>query len=136
MRTAGTPGTHSASARTGVAAWGTVAVGLVSALVAWAVAGVAGLAAGLVGTLLVLGFFASGAVPLFLAGQAGLRARAGVALLLLTYTLRLVLVLLVLAAALQTDLVDGPALGLTVIVCALAWSAVQMAAVLRASAGK
>ena len=114
----------------------TLAVGLVSALVAWAVAGVAGLVAGMVGTLLVLGFFASGAVPLFLAGQTGLRARAGVTLLLLTYTLRLVLVLLVLALAAESDAVDAPSLGVTVIVCALAWSALQLPAAWGTARGK
>jgi len=77
-------------------------------------------------------FFASGSVPLFLAGQVALTRGSGVALLLMTYTLRLMLVLLVLAVAAQTDLVDGPSLGVTVIACTLAWSALQMLAVLQA----
>ena len=111
---------------------GTVAVGLVCSLVAWTAAGSAGLVAGLLATLLVIGFFASGAVPLFLAGQVALTGGSGVALLLITYTLRLVLVLAVLAVAAQTDVVDRPSLGVTVIVCTLAWSALQMVTVLRA----
>lgn len=111
---------------------GTVAVGVASTLAAFAGAGSAGLVAGLVATGLVIGFFASGSVPLFLAGQVALTRGSGVALLLMTYTLRLMLVLLVLAVAAQTDLVDGPSLGVTVIACTLAWSALQMLAVLQA----
>ena len=111
---------------------GTVAAGLACSLVAWAASGSAGLVAGMVATLLVIGFFASGSVPLFLAGQVALTGGSGVALLLITYTLRLVLVLAALAVAAQTDVVDRSSLGLTVIVCTLAWSALQMVAVLRA----
>jgi hypothetical protein len=69
----------------------------------------------------------------FLAGEAGLRAGAGVALLLLTYVLRWLLVLAALALAATSDLVDVALLGITVIVCALAWSALQLSAVLSAS---
>jgi len=107
-------------------------MGLVSSLLALAGAGSAGLVAALVATLLVIGFFASGSVPLFLAGQVALTRGSGVVLLLMTYTLRLLLVLMVLAVAAQTDLVDGPTLGVTVIACTLAWSGLQMLAVLQA----
>ncbi len=109
---------------------GTLAVGGASALVAWAVAGTEGLLAGMVATILVVAFFASGSVPLILAGQAGLRAGAGVVLLLLTYTLRLILALAVLVVAASSDRVDPAALGVTLIVCALTWSALQVLAVM------
>jgi hypothetical protein len=112
---------------------GTLAVGLGCALVAWAVAGAEGLSGAVVGTVVVVAFFASGTVPVFLAGEAGLRAGAGVALLLLTYVLRWLLVLGALALAATSDLVDIAMLGVTVIVCALAWSALQLSAVLRAN---
>ena len=97
---------------------------------AWAVAGPEGLLGAGIGTLVVVAFFASGTVPVFLAGEAGLRAGAGVALLLLTYVLRWLLVLGALVMAATSDLVDVAMLGVTVIVCALAWSALQLSAVL------
>jgi hypothetical protein len=111
---------------------GTLVTGAVSTLVALAGAGVDGLLAGVIGTLLVVAFFASGSVPLVLAGQAGLRAGAGVALLLLTYVLRLIVALAVLVLAANSDRVDVAALGVTLIVCALTWSALQVLAVIGA----
>lgn len=111
---------------------GTLVAGGVSTLVALAGAGVDGLLAGVIGTLLVVAFFASGSVPLVLAGQAGLRAGAGVALLLLTYALRLIVALAVLVLAANSDRVDVAALGVTLIVCALTWSALQVLAVIGA----
>jgi hypothetical protein len=111
---------------------GTLAVGVVCALVAWAVNGADGLLAASIGALLVVAFFASGQVPMFLAGQVALEARAGVALLITTYLLRLVLVFAVLALAADSDRVDGPTLGVTLIVCTVAWSVLMLAAVLRA----
>jgi ATP synthase protein I len=110
----------------------TLAVGGASALVAWAGVGIEGLLGGVIATLLVVVFFASGSVPLVLAGQAGLRAGAGVALLLLTYVLRLVLALAVLVVAASSDRVDPAALGVTLIVCALTWSGLQVLAVVGA----
>ena len=111
---------------------GTLAVGLVCALVAWAVNGADGLLAASIGALLVVAFFASGRVPVFLAGQVALEARAGVALLITTYLLRLMLVFAALALAADSDRVHGPTLGVTLIVCTLAWSVLQLAVVLRA----
>jgi hypothetical protein len=111
---------------------GTLAAGLGCAVVAWAVTGVEGLLAASIGALLVVAFFASGQVPMFLAGQVALQARAGVALLITTYLLRLVLVFAVLALAADSDRVDGPTLGVTLIVCTAAWSVLALAAVLRA----
>jgi hypothetical protein len=111
---------------------GTLAVGAACALVAWAVNGVDGLLAASIGALLVVAFFASGRVPVFLAEQVALQSRAGVGLLIITYTLRLVLVLAVLALAADSDRVHGPTLGVTLIVCTLAWSALQLVVVLRA----
>jgi hypothetical protein len=113
---------------------GTAVVGAVCALVAGAVAGIEGLLAGGLATVLVVAFFASGSIPLLVAGTTGLGAGPGAVLLLLTYTLRLMLVLAALTVAARADLVHGPSAGLTVIVCALAWCALQVAAVLRPSA--
>ncbi len=112
---------------------GTLAVGGASALVAWAGAGLGGLLAGSIATLLVVAFFASGSVPVVLARQAGLRAGAGVVLVLLTYVMRLILALAVLVVAASSDRVDPAALGVTLIVCALTWSALQLLAVVGAN---
>lgn len=111
---------------------GTLAAGLVCALVAWAVIGVAGLLAASIGALVVVAFFATGRVPVFLAEQVALEARFGVVLLVTTYVLRLVLVFAVLALAADSDRVHVPTLGVALIVCTLTWSALQLAAVLRA----
>lgn len=111
---------------------GTLLVGLVCAAAGWAAAGADGLVSATLGALVVVAFFSSGAVPLFLAAQGGLRVGAGLALLLLTYTLRLALVLLALRLAYRADFVDGAWLGGTIISCALVWSALQLAVVIRA----
>lgn len=111
---------------------GTLAVGLVCTLVAWAVTGVEGLLAASIGALLVVAFFATGRVPVFLAEQVAMEARFGVVLLVTTYVLRLVLVFAVLVLAADSDRVHVSTLGVTLIVCTVTWSALQLAAVLRA----
>ncbi|MGH9250118.1 MAG: hypothetical protein ACRD0W_11445 [Acidimicrobiales bacterium] len=115
-----------------VARWGTVLVGLACAGVGWLAAGTSGLLAALVAIPLVVGFFWSGVLPLALAGVGGLGAGVGLTVLLLTYTLRLALVLLALRLLQRVDALDPRWLGGTIVVCALAWSAVHLAVAIRA----
>ncbi len=116
-----------------LAASGTLLVGLLAAL-GWGLAdGTDGWVSAALGTGLVIGFFASGFVPLVVARTGGLRAGAGLAVLLLTYTLRLALVLLALRLATRADFVHPTALGTTLVVTALAWSGVHLAVVMRAA---
>jgi hypothetical protein len=109
---------------------GTLLVGLCCAVIGWVVADLPGAVAGVLGALLVAGFFATARVPVLLADQAGLRAGSGVVLLLLTFVLRWMLVLALLVLAVVSDLVHARTLGLTVIACGLAWSLLQLAVVL------
>jgi hypothetical protein len=114
-----------------VARWATVLVGLACAGIGWLVAGSSGLLSALVAIPLVVGFFWSGMLPLALAGAGGLGAGTGLAVLLLTYTLRLALVLLALRLFQRVDGIDPRWLGGTIIICALAWSAVHLAVAIR-----
>jgi hypothetical protein len=109
-----------------VARWATVLVGLGCAGIGWLVAGTSGLLAALVAIPLVVGFFWSGMVPLALVGVGGLGSGVGLGVLLLTYTLRLALVLLALRLLQRFDTLDRRWLGATIIVCAVAWSAVHL----------
>jgi hypothetical protein len=70
-------------------------------------------------------------LPLALAGAGGLGAGVGLGVLLLTYTLRLALVLLALRLLQRIDTLDPRWLGATIIVCALAWSAVHLGVAIR-----
>jgi hypothetical protein len=114
-----------------VARWATVVVGATCSMVAWFVVGADGFASAAIGTVIVVGFFWSGTIPVVLTDSARLGAGAGLALLLLTYTLRLAVVLLLLRLLSRADFVDRGWLGGTVIACALTWTAVHTAAAIR-----
>jgi len=114
-------------------AGGSLLAGLACATVASVAAADEGVLGAVLGTLLVVGFFVSGRVPLLLAHHGGLQVRAGVGLLLLTYTLRLAVALMVLAVAGQSEAISRRWLGISIIVSALAWSSLQLVSLLRAS---
>lgn len=105
-----------------------LAVGTVCSLVAWATVGTGGLVSGLTATAVVVAFFWSGMVPLFIVRELRTGAGTGMALLLLTYTLRLALVLMALQVARQIEALDGPTIGVTIVASALTWIAVHVAA--------
>ena len=110
----------------------TLAVGLLCSVVAWVVAGPEGLVSGLLATLLVVAFLWSGLVPLYVTRALESRVGVGLSVLLLTYALRLALVLVILRVAARSEYLDGRWLGLTMIGCALIWTAVHVAVVVRA----
>ena len=111
----------------------TLAAGLACSLAGWAAAGVDGLAGGLVATAIVVAFLTTGLIPIRITQGADVRAGLGLAVLLLTYTLRLALALMALALVSQAGFADTRWLGVTIIVCALSWSAVHVAHSVRAS---
>lgn len=84
------------------------------------------------GTALVVGFLATGVVPLFLVRGQESSAALGAGVLLLNYTLRLAVAVLVLRVAGRSEAVEPRWTGLAVIACALAWAAGQAVAVLGA----
>lgn len=95
--------------------------GVAAVCVAAATEGRAGLRGALLAVGLVLGFLLVGQVPV---GQAARgRKRLAAALLLLLYTTRVALLLVAFRAFYVSDDVDREILGLTVIACALAWTA-------------
>lgn len=105
----------------------TLLTGAACALVAGLLVGGRGVLAAVVGAVVVLGFFGSGIVPLLVVrgedeGSKGLAT----GILLLTYTLRLAVAVAVLRVGSRTEVVDRKALGLSVIACALAWTAAQV----------
>ena len=110
----------------------TLAAGMLCSAVAWVVAGPEGLVSGLLATILVVAFLWSGLVPLHVTRALESRVGVGLGVLLLTYALRLALVLVVLRLAAPTEYLDGRWLGLTMIGCALTWTAVHVAVVVRA----
>jgi hypothetical protein len=118
-----------------VARWATVVVGATCSMVAWFVVGADGSASAAIGTVIVVGFFWSGTIPVVLTDSARLGAGAGLALLLLTYTLRLAVVLLLLRLLSRADFVDRGWLGGTVIACALTWTAVHVGTATRGRRG-
>jgi hypothetical protein len=84
------------------------------------------------GVVVVVGFFASGALPvLVVGGEAEQRAGLGTAVLLLTYTLRLAVAVAVLRLVGRSGALDPRVTGLAVIACALAWVVAQAVTVLR-----
>lgn len=107
--------------RNRLAALVTSLVGLVAAGVAWAAVGDRGPVSALVGTLLVVVFLSAGTIPFVVAGDTR-QGRGGIAFVVLamTYALRLVLALVV--AKVSAPHVDGMAVGLTVVACAVAWT--------------
>lgn len=111
----------------------TLAAGLACSLAGWAAAGADGLAAGLVATAIVVAFLTTGLIPIRITQGADVRAGLGLAVLLLTYTLRLALALMALALISQAGFADTRWLGVTIVVCALSWSAVHVAHSVRAS---
>ena len=115
------------ASRNRTAAVVTSGAGLVALVVGTATTGSDGVLSAVVGTALVLAFFAAGALPLLVAGEAG-RSEAGLGFLVLamTYVLRLVLAVAVLTVATQSGAVDRQVLGLTVIGCALVWTGTQV----------
>lgn len=121
-------------ARRWAAAWApgaALGAGLVVAGFGAAEDGGRGLLSALLGTALVVGFLATGVVPLFLVrGQESSKA-LGAGVLLLNYTFRLAVAIAVLRVASRSDDVEPRWTGLAVIAGALAWAAGQAAAVLR-----
>ena len=112
----------------------TLATGVVAAALGAAASGTGGVLAALVGTALALFFLSAGALPLVVAGDAsGDRGRLGFLVLGTTYALRLVVAVAVLTAAEASGHVDTPVMGLTVIACALTWTAALAAFGLRRS---
>jgi hypothetical protein len=99
----------------------------VCAAVAGLLVGGKGALGAVVAAVVVMAFFGSGIVPLLVVrgedeGSKGLAT----GILLLTYTLRLAVAVAVLRVGSRTDLVDRRSLGLSVIACALAWTAAQV----------
>ncbi len=111
----------------------TLVVGAASSLAGWLAAGTEGLAGGLVATAIVVGFLTSGLIPIRLTQGRDFRPGLGLAVLLLTYTLRLALALAALVLISRADFADARWLGVTVIACALTWSAVHVGHSIRAS---
>ena len=114
-----------------VARWATMVVGASCSIVAWFAVGADGAASAAIGTVIVVGFFWSGTIPVVLTDSARLGAGAGLALLLLTYTLRLGVVVLLLRLLSRADFVDRGWLGGTVIACALTWTVVHVGGAIR-----
>lgn len=111
----------------------TLVAGLACSLAGWTAAGTEGLAGGLVATVIVVGFLTSGLIPIRVTQGADVRAGLGLAVLLLTYTLRLALALAALVLISRAGFADSRWLGVTIIACALCWSAVHVAHAVRAS---
>lgn len=98
----------------------TLIAGVACAAVAATVVGRGGVLAALVGVGLVLGFLLVGQIPV--AQVASGRRVLGVALLVSLYTTRALLLVLAWRALSVSDTVDRRTLGLTIVVCALAWT--------------
>jgi ATP synthase protein I len=99
----------------------TLVAGLLCMAVAAGTAGADGLLGAVVGVGLVLAFLLVGQLPVAQAAR-GRRALGG-ALLLFLYTSRVVLLLVAFRVLSVAGAVDRDALGLTVVLCALAWTA-------------
>jgi hypothetical protein len=89
----------------------------------WVIAGRPGLAGAAIATLIVVVFLSSGLAPVLIAGRPQVPPSIGLAVLLVTYTLRLALVLLAVALIMKADFIDVQWLGVTIVACALTWSA-------------
>lgn len=99
----------------------TVLAGLVCAAVAAVAIGPDGVLSALVGVGLVLGFLLVGQLPITQVARG--RGMLGAALLVFLYSTRLLLLLLAWRVLSAGDTIDRRTLGLTVVVCALAWTA-------------
>lgn len=131
MSVAGTEPKNRTSRAQAVARLATVAVGVGCSIAAWVVAGADGAAAAAIATVIVVGFFWSGTIPVRLTDGARLGPAAGLAVLLLTYTLRLALVLVALRLLSRAEIVDRRWLGGTIIACALTWTAMHVGTAVR-----
>ena len=98
----------------------TVLAGLVCAVVASVAVGRDGVLAAVVGVCPVLGFLLVGQLPIVQVARG--RRVLGAALLVSLYSTRLLLLLLAWRVLSASDTVDRRTLGLTVVVCALAWT--------------
>ena len=112
-------------------AWAPAAATAAGLLVAGfaTVDGTAAVVAALLGTALVVGFLATGVVPLFLVRGQESSAALGAGVLLLNYTLRLAVAVAVLRVAGRSEAVEPRWTAYAVIAAALAWAAGQAAAV-------
>ncbi len=110
-----------------VAALTTSLAGLVALVLGAVAAGPDGVVSAVVGTVLVLLFLSAGSLPLVVAGDGTEgRAKLGFLVLGMTYALRLVLAVAVLTAAEASGSVDSQVMGVTVIACAVVWTATQV----------
>jgi len=114
------PGT-SARGLLGPAVLAALAAGAVAVVVAGLVDGSEGVTGALVGAGLVLGFLLVGQLPV--AQVARGRRGVGAALLVLLYTVRVILLLVARRVLSVSDDVHRASVGVTVIACALAWTA-------------
>ena len=105
----------------------TAAVGAACAVIGAFALGGRGALSALLATAVVLGFFWSGQLPLLVARVVPDAPGLALVVLMTNYALRLLLALVLLAAAARADLVDGGAVGLTLIACALTWTTAQVA---------
>ncbi|MCA1711442.1 MAG: hypothetical protein LC789_07315 [Actinobacteria bacterium] len=109
------------------AAFATLVAGLLCAAIAAAVDGAPGLVSVIVGTFVVLGFFASGIVPLLVVRGEDDRAKGlATGLLLLTYTFRLAVAVAVLRVGVLAGGLDRRWLGASIIVGAVVWTGAQV----------
>ena len=105
----------------------TVAAGAVCAVLGGLAEGTSGALSALLGSVVVLGFFASGIVPLLLVREEDDRSKGlATGLLLLTYTFRIAVAVAVLRVGSRTEALDQRWVGFSVIACALAWTAAQV----------
>jgi ATP synthase protein I len=114
------------------AALATLGAGAAVAVVAGFADGGRGVVSALLGALVVLGFFASGIVPLLLVREEDARSKGlATGLLLLTYTFRLAAAVAVLRVVDASTTLSARWLGLSVIAAALAWTTAQVVRGLR-----
>ncbi len=103
----------------------TLAVGALCTVVSGFAVGSDGPGSAVLGVVMVLVFFLAGALPLLVVGDG---SQSGFAFLVLamTYVLRILLGVVVYVAATGSSAIDRQVVGLTVIVCALAWVNTQV----------
>ena len=105
----------------------TVAAGVVCAVLGGLAEGTSGALSALLGAVVVLGFFASGIVPLLLVREEDARSKGlATGLLLLTYTFRIAVAVAVLRVGSRAESLDQRWVGISVIACALAWTGAQV----------
>ena len=103
----------------------TLGVGVLCVLVSWVAVGSDGPGSALLGVTMVLVFFLAGAVPLLVVGD-GRQSGFAYLVLAMTYVLRILLGVVVYVVATRSPSIDRQVVGLTVIVCALAWVNTQV----------